>query len=293
MKIVFATLTFIVVSIPILRLSTYAFADVERIEITSSPQFGKRPITPVYFPKNMSKKLPLIISLHGHAAQGRIQDLYFEFKKEVFEKKFILAIPTGTKDVGGHRFWNDSILNLGFLWGHDDNDPSSPIDDIGFFNELIEKIADKTLVDFDNIYFIGHSNGGFMSYSYACSGKYRLNKVVVLAGGITDKLKCDRQFSILHIHGTEDGIVQYNGRSGYFYSVEENLNFWKTLNQCTDAGQNIEDLDLTLGIGNETSGMKWSQCQSGKTIELWTIDGGWHIPVIKSNFRKEVLKSLL
>ena len=291
MKSFFVILAFLLLSIFLLRLSTYAFTDVEKIEITASAQFGKRPSTPVYFPKDISKKLPLVISLHGHMAQGRIQDLYFQFKKEVNEEQFVLAIPTGTNDIGGHHFWNDTILNLGFLRGHNDDDPAAKVNDIGFIDELIEQIAEKTQIDFDRIFLIGHSNGGFMSYAYACKGKYRIKKIAILAGGITRQLHCNRHFSILHIHGTEDGIVQYDGNIPYFFSVEENLNFWKNLNQCTHESQDLENFDLTLRPGKETTRTRWPQCQSAKTVELWTIQNGWHIPLINSNFRKEVLKS--
>ena len=64
------------------------------------------------------------------------------------------------------------------------------------------------------MYFFGHSNGGFMSYHMACKGLPGLRAVASLAGtSYVEDSSCDGApaESVLHIHGTDDGVVLFEG----------------------------------------------------------------------------------
>jgi hypothetical protein len=68
---------------------------------------------------------------------------------------FIIALPNGTKDAQGNRFWNTFLGN-------------STVDDVGFIRDLLNSLQGTYNIDSNRVYSTGMSNGGFMSYSLAC-----------------------------------------------------------------------------------------------------------------------------
>lgn len=281
---------FVVLFFVTLASNTYSFENDFYSYVDSNS--SKRPKTIVYSPKGGVKGRPLVILLHGHGANGYLQNLYMGIRKYVESHKFLFAIPSGTKDIGGHRFWNDQILDLSFLGGHSENDPIPKINDFKFITILIRDLHQKYGFDLNQIYLIGHSNGGFFSYSYACNGDFPIKKVFVLAGGITDKLTCNKFFDITHIHGDADGLVSYDGRTNYFYSVSDMMKFWQSHLNCSEYNQK-NNADLTYVKGRETEIFNWSSCRNSKKLELWKINKGSHIPIFKPRFAKKIIENIL
>ncbi|MDG0973170.1 MAG: hypothetical protein P8O07_03345, partial [Crocinitomicaceae bacterium] len=62
------------------------------------------------------------------------------------------------------------------------------------------------------IYAVGYSNGGMMAYGLA---NYRSDLIAAVASVSGVMLDCTRPTShpmpIVHLHGTSDGVLPYNG----------------------------------------------------------------------------------
>ena len=67
---------------------------------------------------------------------------------------------------------------------------------------------------------------------------------------------------------------------------------WAGYNGCTaEAVVSDEKIDLDRRIdGNETTVTKFAnQCKPGGSAELWSIEGGSHIPSISDSFTRHVI----
>ena len=90
--------------------------------------------------------------------------------------------------------------------------PDLAWDDVAYLTDLVAEA--RKVRDFGPLYFFGYSNGGFMSYHMACKGIPGLRAVASLSGtSYVEDSTCDGAppVSVLHIHGTEDSVILFNG----------------------------------------------------------------------------------
>ena len=250
---------------------------------------GGRPTT-VYVPSSYDSNTPapLIISLHGFTLNPDSHERLIPLKPLSDSKGFIYVTPLGTAGSNGQTFWNA-------LPECCDNTNSNR-DDSGFFRRLILSIQEKLNIDPKRIHMVGHSNGGMMSYRMACEHSDLIASIASLAGAtFKDTGDCipSEPVSILQIHGTNDGVVAYNG--GTFISATGNIETWRTYNQCgsleTDDHKTL-DLDLRV-LGIDTTITRVNDCPPGIGLELWSIAGGSHSPSASQNGNESQLAASL
>ena len=84
--------------------------------------------------------------------------------------------------------------------------------------------------------------------------------------------KQSRPFSVLHVHGTADATVPWNGGGPIaFPSIPANMAAWYTRMGCSNA-----TVQQTLDVGNFTNQL-WSTCKyAGSQVELVKVEGGTH-----------------
>ncbi|HET7846180.1 MAG TPA: prolyl oligopeptidase family serine peptidase, partial [Acidimicrobiia bacterium] len=146
-------------------------------------------------------------------------------------------------------------------------------------------------VDPARVFAFGHSNGGFMAYRLACDRADLVAAVVSLAGVTwSETTACDpsQDVSVLQIHGTDDDVVRYEGgRFAVPYpGAMETVASWAGYDDCTgglvaDTGQ--IDIDENVA-GIDTSVARHMGCPQGIDAELWTIEGGSHVPDLSPDF---------
>lgn len=128
-----------------------------------------------FVPSSYSKgtSIPLVVLLHGYGATGAQQESYMQFESVAEKNKFILVYPDGTIDSVGRRFWNATDACCSFF---------SPVDDDAYLLSILKEMESRYSIDTKRIYFVGHSNGGFMSYRMACRHPDRIAAIASLAG---------------------------------------------------------------------------------------------------------------
>jgi len=231
--------------------------------------------------------IPLVILLHGYGADGSSQEAYFRLGALADRKTFLLAYPDGTPDLLGNRFWNATDACCDFF--------NSGVDHVGYLNAVIDEIASEYRVDRGRVYVVGHSNGAFMAHRFACDHAGQVAAIVTLAGmQWEDEARCPAAspVSVLHVHGTNDQFVLYGGGAtlkGRYPGAEETVNTWAAKNGCTGSlvatGRQL-DLDENLP-GEDTAVDRYSGCSS-VDVELWTINGGGHVPAFNEQWPERI-----
>ena len=230
------------------------------------------------------KPVPLLINMHGYGGESARHSSYTYLQLAAKERGLAYIAPDGTTDSLRNQFWNASIACCNF------NDVA--IDDVAYLKSLIDEASQKVSIDPKRIYLFGHSNGHFMSYKFACSTGGVVAAIAGLAGA-TDDICDGRPVNILHIHGTEDQTIRYEGGELFekrYPSVDQTLGQWADINSCKDSSE-LEFELMESQMGNETTKRIYS-CSKAE-LELWRINNGVHTPTLSRGFADKVLDWLL
>jgi len=210
---------------------------------------------------NPAEAQPLLIAMHGYTqtAQGIMQ--YSQFNQLAESEGFAVVYPQG---IGNS--WN-----VDFSGG-------STADDVGFIEVLIDTLSAEYEIDTDRIYATGFSNGGFMSYRLAYQLSNKIAAIAPVVGTVSttafQNWTSEASVPLLHIHGTSDFVVPYNGFNG-IESVETTLNYWIIKNGCVDDPVLINLPDM-VQEGSTVEQYDWVECASAKPIRLLKIINGGH-----------------
>ncbi|MEZ4302769.1 MAG: hypothetical protein R3B70_48045 [Polyangiaceae bacterium] len=208
------------------------------------------------------------------------------------KRGFLHAVADGTVGANGSASGMPPTRAVDFY--------GTEVDDSSYLSGVVTEIQAKYSVDPKRIYFVGHSNGGFMSYRMACDHADQIAAIVSLAGAtFSEDAKCapSAPVAVLQIHGTADDTVLYDGGSfgpvsypGALGTVEK----WAANDGCEVTPQDGGALDLESGIpGDDSQAMVYSSgCKGGGHAELWTITGGGHIPALAADFGEQVFDFL-
>jgi polyhydroxybutyrate depolymerase len=250
-----------------------------------------RPVD-VYVPESYdcANPAPLVVMLHGYTSSGPTKEAYFNLKAESDKRGFLYLFPTGTKDGFGNNFWNATDACCNFS--------GSTIDDSGYLSKLIVDVQAEYNVDAKRVFFVGHSNGGFMSYRMACEHSNQVAAIASLAGATYADMptKCANPspVTVLQIHGTSDEVISYMGGRlpvGQYPSAEASGASWAIVNSCKGGpkdGPAKLDLDASVA-GSESTVKSWEGCVDGTAVSLWSVADGKHTLTITPSLVPQIL----
>lgn len=215
-----------------------------------------------YSPDQNNEPLPLLIAMHGYTQTAGTIMNFSEFNELADEHNFLVVYPQGI----------DNSWNVGFSG-------ASTADDVGFIDALILKLSTDFPIDEERIYATGFSNGGFMSYRLAYELPNKIAAIAPVAGTITTQAFASWEATnakpILHIHGTSDFVVPYEGFGGTILGVDSFLDFWIEFNGCNDSPL-VKELPDLVQEGSTVTQYEWNQCDSAKPIKLLKVINGGH-----------------
>ncbi len=210
----------------------------------------------IYQPAGLAAAAPLVVMLHGVSGSGEQAENSYGWDPLADSAKFIVAYPDG---VG--RAWN----------GHGccGRPGRENIDDVGFITAMVGQISAALAIDKSRVYATGMSNGGIMSYALAC------NSGIFAAIGPDSATQLDgcaapHPTSVIHIHGTADRLVPYNGGQGASFvdgpSIADVNAFWRNVDHCGPP-----DIATIAPVTTSTAA-----CADNRSVVLITIEGGRH-----------------
>ncbi|HET7754407.1 MAG TPA: PHB depolymerase family esterase [Anaeromyxobacteraceae bacterium] len=221
---------------------------------------------------------PLVVLLHGYGSSGAAQLAYFGFAQLSAARGVLVAYPDGSLDRAGRRFWNAADV-----YGSD-------VDDVAYLSAVLDDLEARYDVDRGRVFLVGHSNGAFMAQRMACELSTRVRGVVALAGDAwmgAPRCKPSAPVPVLQVHGDADKVIPYGGGLALVTEVAvpsapQSIATWAAWNGCSGglAATGEPPLDLDARVpGAETRRERWS-CSAG-AAELWTMEGGGHVPALR------------
>lgn len=212
----------------------------------------------LYVPAGLPSPSPLVVMLHGGFGSAQQAERAYGWDQLADSAKFIVAYPDG---LG--RAWNTG----GGCCGRSSKEG---VDDVGFISAAVSDVGANLAVDRSRIYATGISNGGMMSYALACN----TGLFAAIGPDSATQLTCPSPHptSVLHIHGTADRMIPYDGSPGAGVAhidgppVPDLNAFWRNVDQCADP--------TTTTAGAVTTST--AACADGRAVELMTVAGGGH-----------------
>jgi polyhydroxybutyrate depolymerase len=208
---------------------------------------------------------PLVLNFHGYTSSAFEQFYYGDFRAIADTAGFLVVAPMGTLDETGVTYWNSG-------WG-------GTVDDIGFTSALIDEIASTYSVNLNRVYSTGMSNGGFMSYTLACSLSDRIAAIASVTGtmNVDQDQTCNatHPIPVMEIHGTADATVPYDGGT-FMEAIPNVLSYWVNFNNCnaTPVVTDVPNTNLTDGC--TAVHYVYSGGTNGVDVEHYKIIDGGH-----------------
>lgn len=220
-----------------------------------------------------SQPTPVVLVLHGAAANAVVNVRFTGMSSKADEAGFIAVYPNGT-GAGRWLRWNAGL----FIRQAGRGLP----DDVLFINRLLDDLDTVVHVDPDRVYATGMSNGGMMCYRLAAELSDRIAAIAPVAGTMAiDDPDPPRPVPVMHFHGTADSIVPATGPAANtpafltFKSVEATLRAWRRVNGCPDEPQVVDEPDAAPD-GTRVKRTTWGPGRDGSEVVYVEIAGGGH-----------------
>ena len=219
----------------------------------------------LYIPSSYdgTSPVPLMLNFHGFGGNASEYMDYADMRAVAESDTFILVYPQGSCSNGSSH-WNPCPA---------DGDNKSDADDFGFVQAMLNEISSQYNVDIERIYAAGYSNGGMMAYGLA---NYKSDLIAAVASVSGTMLDCTGPTShpmpVIHLQGTSDGIISYNGNS-YYSSAQSVLDHWIDFNNTTTTPTVRSDNNGGMTIEHHV----YDQGDSNVSVEHYKYIGGAHV----------------
>lgn len=238
---------------------------------------------------------PLVFNLHGFGGTIASQDERTELPDLAGARGYVVVTPQGLAlsvpeqapqagqagDLEGLRFWNffgSGGIDFGGEAPPGLDDLSAEdvgVDDVGFFDALLDRMLVEHCIDPGRVFSTGMSNGAGMSTALGCELGDRFAAIAPVSGvNLTGSCPGDDPVSVLAIHGGADEVAAYEGGSLMGFelgnpSAPDRMAAWAEHDGCDPDPERVrphEGLVVT----------RWTGCAEGTVVELWTITGWGH-----------------
>ena len=210
--------------------------------------------------------VPLLLNFHALGSNAQQQMAFGDFRPIADREGFLVAHPQGTQSESEPplNFWNVS---------------TEGVDDVGFTAAIIDSIAADYSVDRKRVYAAGMSNGGTFSHHLAGLLSDEVAAIASVSGTMTPPMVVASNpvhpTPVMHIHGTEDPLVPYDGRPP-FLPVATQLEYWFEYNNCDPTPITTQLPDIYPDNGITVEHIVHEDGDNGVNVEHLKIIGGTH-----------------
>ena len=223
-----------------------------------------------------NESLPVVITLHGGSGTSANVQGFTQMNLASNQHNFVAVYPEGR-----------GIAPPGFSWadGRGTSADLAEIDDVGFIERLIERLAETHHIDTSKVYACGFSNGGFMTQRLACEIPHKFAAIGSLGCSMDTSLfkNCDpaQPLPMMMVSGTGDPFVPFgggpmNGNVLPIIPVDSMVRYWTDFNNCqTPLAKRILP-DLNRSDNSTVELFAYTDCDCGADIQFYKIINGGH-----------------
>lgn len=238
---------------------------VATCSVEATPTSGRKTVTAngrqreyiVHVPSNYAgAPTAVVFNFHGWNSNAAAQQTRSRMDATADREGFVVVYPQGISDS----------FNAGGSCCGPAKDQD--IDEAEFVRAMLDDLEREFCVDRTRVYSTGMSNGGFLSYRFAC--EQTLFAAIAPVAAIVSVPTCtpSRAVPVLHFHGSADLLVPVDGRPTWsppVPSLDQTIDGWKQRNGCTG------EPTVTFQNGDVTC-EAWADCN----VERCLVDGGGH-----------------
>ncbi|EDY87338.1 conserved hypothetical protein [gamma proteobacterium HTCC5015] len=274
-----------------------------------------------YVPSGYSSPMPLVLVLHGAFGNKNEQHEILEPEAGFYvdpptrrwlqiadEQGVIVAFPNGL-GIG-----DDDTETSTLFWNDCRGDQLRSRDDLAFIDALPSEINALTSgkIDSANLFVMGISNGGMMSYRIARESTLDWNAIAATVANEPQSASgsepcatptANQAPSMLMLFSTADTIMPYAGGNpgialleamieesggtppppsfyplvlGSVVSGDDTISQWQTILGTGTSATTTGHTDLVLDDGSTATTYSYSNSTTGKALEVIRVDGGKH-----------------
>tara|TARA_S200000501_G_scaffold119834_1_gene112591 strand:- start:8841 stop:10283 length:1443 start_codon:yes stop_codon:yes gene_type:complete len=212
----------------------------------------------VRLPSTVTKtSYPVVFFFHGSGGQGS-NFLRSDILQMIDDEEFVGVFPNGYNNK-----WN--VNN------------ESPADDVAFFKMMLTAIAVDTLLDLNQVYGIGTSNGAGMINKLGKETNHFRGIAPIVSQQLTyiGAIQPPRPLSVFQVNGQDDTTIPPAGGSNFagdFLSAEASVANWAGYFNCSTG-----PVSTTLTWGARTvQETTYSDCQENRDVRLHIVEGVGH-----------------
>lgn len=218
---------------------------------------------PASYQSNPNHSYPLVFNFHGGGMSIAEQMLYTRMNEAADKHNFIVVYPSGIK-----QDWN-----VGFEMSY-----QKGTNDVGFVKAILDSLKQAYRIDEKAIFATGLSRGGFFCHRLAAEMPDDFAAIASIGGPLPDSVKYyhqgDKKVSVMHVHGTADEVVKYDGKTNAYASASDTYSYWAIRNGLATKKENkyvfnSDKKDSTSVTIQEVSDKK-------NTVSLVTVINGGH-----------------
>jgi polyhydroxybutyrate depolymerase len=220
--------------------------------------------------------LPIVFFFHGAGGTAQQAARTYGWAEKADAENFFAAFPQGLpvrpNGIGGFLLnpdiWRDERGGL----------PASGVNDVHFFEELLNRLQAVLPIDPQRIYVTGFSNGAGMTFTLGSRFSNRIAAIAPVSSQSFVHIDAlARPLPVYYLTGTADPLIPYHGGSvtlpwgntRTLPPVQESVDAWARLDGCPPEPQVVSD-------ENGVRVLRYGPGQAGSEVMFTTIEGNGH-----------------
>jgi polyhydroxybutyrate depolymerase len=210
------------------------------------------------------QRMPAVIVLHGRNTSVPDEFGVGGWDKAVTDDHFVAVFPEAE---GGS--WNaGGCCRTATTFG---------IGDVAFLEAIVTDLTRRPEIDPTRIFMVGDSNGGMLTYSFLCQHARQLAGAASVTGTNASGCEPNAAIPVMHVAGTADQVVPYNGGTtaaslvfadGSFQPVPASVAAVAGAEGCGRSPAVVTDGTVKTE--------QWTGCRNDSRVQLVTLAGAPH-----------------